>query len=201
MPRLTDDELANAVTLVKMSEYAAGGPSFYSLADASQDRYLDLCIAQAAASGEDVVAVAQVCAGFHTISFLPVRRPDLVSDRCDRPVRRSGPRTWTSRPRWLKRPASCQRSDNWGSRMAMIVQPPVLIVLPVAVVTLFAFASLGLHQIQMPKSALVTLMACPQKISRASAGHICAFSGSLAAASGSVSTAPGAGASPSTVVV
>lgn len=62
-PRLTDDELANAVTLVKMSEYAAGGPSFYSLADASQDRYLDLCIAKAAASGEDVVATAQAWAG------------------------------------------------------------------------------------------------------------------------------------------
>eukprot|EP01043_Picozoa_sp_COSAG02_P057573 COSAG02_NODE_7013_length_3227_cov_16.960038_1_plen_358_part_00 len=59
-PRLTDDELANAVTLVKMSQYAAGGPSFYSLADASQDRYLDLCIAKAAASGEEVLATCQV---------------------------------------------------------------------------------------------------------------------------------------------
>ena len=58
-PRLTDDELANAVTLVKMSQYAAGGPSFYSLADASQDRYLDLCIAKAAATGEEVLATCQ----------------------------------------------------------------------------------------------------------------------------------------------
>ena len=61
-PRLTDDELANAVTLVKMSQYAAGGPSFYSLADACQDRYLDLCIAKAAASGEEVVATRQAWA-------------------------------------------------------------------------------------------------------------------------------------------
>ena len=55
-------ELANAVTLAKMSEYASGGPSFYSLADAAQDRYLDLMIAEAEASGEEVLAKPQVWA-------------------------------------------------------------------------------------------------------------------------------------------
>jgi hypothetical protein len=62
--RLTDDELANARTLEKMAAYVRGtGPEFYSVADASQDRYLDLLIAEAAESGETLVAVPQVWAG------------------------------------------------------------------------------------------------------------------------------------------
>ena len=36
--RLTDDEIANAISLIKMAEYARGGPEFYSVAQASQDR-------------------------------------------------------------------------------------------------------------------------------------------------------------------
>jgi len=54
--RLSDDEIAVATALQKMAEYAAGGPDFYSLAEASQDRYLDLMIQQAAATAEAVRA-------------------------------------------------------------------------------------------------------------------------------------------------
>ncbi|MNC58391.1 hypothetical protein D3C75_1081160 [compost metagenome] len=38
--RLLDDELAIAGCLTRMAEYAAGGSSFYSLAEACQDTYL-----------------------------------------------------------------------------------------------------------------------------------------------------------------
>ena len=54
--RLADDELAIATCLAKMAEYAAGGPSFYSLAEAAQDHYLGILIDQAAKSGEVVRA-------------------------------------------------------------------------------------------------------------------------------------------------
>jgi len=57
--RLTDDEIAIATSLAKMGEYVAGGASFYSLADASQDRYLDLLIQDAAKTGEAIVAAPQ----------------------------------------------------------------------------------------------------------------------------------------------
>ncbi len=57
--RLSDDEIAIATSLQKMAEYAAGGPAFYSLAEASQDRYLDLLIQQAAQTGELVRAEPQ----------------------------------------------------------------------------------------------------------------------------------------------
>ena len=57
--RLTDDEIAVATCLEKMAAYAAGGPGFYSLAEASQDHYLSLLIDQAAQSGEAVVATRQ----------------------------------------------------------------------------------------------------------------------------------------------
>jgi predicted dehydrogenase len=54
--RLTDDEIAVATCLDKMADYVAGGPSFCSLRDASQDHYLALMIAQAVERGEPVVA-------------------------------------------------------------------------------------------------------------------------------------------------
>jgi predicted dehydrogenase len=52
--RLTDDEIAVATCLEKMAAYVAGGPAFYSLAEASQDHYLALLIDKAAASGETI---------------------------------------------------------------------------------------------------------------------------------------------------
>jgi predicted dehydrogenase len=57
--RLYDDEIAIAACLNKMAVYAEGGPSFYGLADASQDHYIGLLIEQAIRSGETVVSVRQ----------------------------------------------------------------------------------------------------------------------------------------------
>ena len=48
---LPDDEIAMADRLVRMAEYVEGGPSFSSLAEASQERYLGLLIDQSAAEG------------------------------------------------------------------------------------------------------------------------------------------------------
>ena len=52
--RLYDDELAIATCLTRMAEYAAGGPAFYGLPDASQDTYLGLLLAEAVRTGETV---------------------------------------------------------------------------------------------------------------------------------------------------
>ncbi|WP_250545645.1 Gfo/Idh/MocA family protein [Paenarthrobacter sp. DKR-5] len=52
--RLNDDELAIADLLEKMSHYAAGGPDVYSLAEASQDHYLQLMVRKAAGTGAAV---------------------------------------------------------------------------------------------------------------------------------------------------
>ena len=57
--RLTDDEIAVATSLDKMGDYAAGGPSFYSLAEASHDHYLGMLIEQAARSGETIATEPQ----------------------------------------------------------------------------------------------------------------------------------------------
>ncbi|WP_308638351.1 Gfo/Idh/MocA family protein [Paenibacillus silvisoli] len=57
--RLTDDEIAIATSLAKMADYAAGGPSFYSLAEASQDHYLSMLINEALASGTPVRSETQ----------------------------------------------------------------------------------------------------------------------------------------------
>lgn len=57
--RLYDDEIAIAVCMQKMAEYAAGGPSFYSLEEASQDHYLGLMIEKAIVTGETVVTAPQ----------------------------------------------------------------------------------------------------------------------------------------------
>ena len=57
--RLTDDEIAVATCLDKMATYAAGGPDFYSLADASQDHYLSLMIDKAVKTGEVIITEPQ----------------------------------------------------------------------------------------------------------------------------------------------
>ncbi|WP_163877446.1 Gfo/Idh/MocA family protein [Paenibacillus favisporus] len=61
--RLYDDEIAIACCLQQMAVYAAGGPSFYNLSDASQDHYLGMLIQQAIQSGETVVSSRQVWSG------------------------------------------------------------------------------------------------------------------------------------------
>lgn len=48
---------------MRMSEYANGGPDFYSLAEACQDRYLDLMMEQAIESGEKVRTEKQAWVG------------------------------------------------------------------------------------------------------------------------------------------
>lgn len=58
--RLYDDEIAIAVCLAKMADYAAGGPDFYSLAQASQDHYLGMMIEQAIRTG-DTVKTSRQC--------------------------------------------------------------------------------------------------------------------------------------------
>jgi hypothetical protein len=57
--RLLDDELAIASCLEKMAVYAAGGDSFYSLPEASQDQYLGMLIEEAIESGKPVQSVRQ----------------------------------------------------------------------------------------------------------------------------------------------
>jgi predicted dehydrogenase len=57
--RLNDDEIAIAVCLSRMAEYAAGAPSTYGLPEASQDHYLALMIKQAIATGESVITELQ----------------------------------------------------------------------------------------------------------------------------------------------
>lgn len=52
--RLTDDEIAIASMLVGMSEYAAGGPEVYSLADAAQDHAINWAVRDSIASGQPV---------------------------------------------------------------------------------------------------------------------------------------------------
>jgi predicted dehydrogenase len=51
---LTDDEIAVGDCMIRMANYARGGPDFYSLAEACQDRYLDIKMKEAEASGREV---------------------------------------------------------------------------------------------------------------------------------------------------
>jgi predicted dehydrogenase len=57
--RLSDDEVAIASVLAGMSAYVGGGPEVYPLAEACQDRYLDLCIGRALESGQAVATERQ----------------------------------------------------------------------------------------------------------------------------------------------
>jgi predicted dehydrogenase len=58
--RLSDDELAVAEVMARMSSFVDGGPAFYGLADACHDHYLSLLIDEAVASGEVVYSKPQV---------------------------------------------------------------------------------------------------------------------------------------------
>jgi predicted dehydrogenase len=57
--RLSDDEIAVGTVMLKMGEYVEGGAEVYALAEACQDRYLDIVIEQAAKSGESVMMQTQ----------------------------------------------------------------------------------------------------------------------------------------------
>lgn len=57
--RLSDDEIAVATSLEKMGVYVQGGPSFYGLAEAMQDHYLSLMMAQAIETGKVVTTTTQ----------------------------------------------------------------------------------------------------------------------------------------------
>jgi len=57
--RLNDDEIAIATCLEKMAQYADGGPDFYSLAEASQDHYINLMIREAVATHTEVKTATQ----------------------------------------------------------------------------------------------------------------------------------------------
>lgn len=61
--RLFDDEIAVGSCLVAMAEYLRGGPEFYSLAEACQDRYLDMLIRESAEAGKPVSSRTQSWAG------------------------------------------------------------------------------------------------------------------------------------------
>lgn len=60
--RLADDEIAIAAAIEGTARYAEGGPDFYSLADAAQDRYLDICIEEALRTGKPVETTSQAWA-------------------------------------------------------------------------------------------------------------------------------------------
>jgi len=60
---LFDDEIAIADCLLRMGEYAWGGADFYPLAEACQDRYLDIAIHESAREGRTVVTESQAWAG------------------------------------------------------------------------------------------------------------------------------------------
>ncbi|MGJ9384316.1 Gfo/Idh/MocA family oxidoreductase [Salipaludibacillus sp. CF4.18] len=57
--RLYDDEIAIATCLLKMADYIQGGPSFYSLREASQDHYLGMMMKKAIETGERIKTVHQ----------------------------------------------------------------------------------------------------------------------------------------------
>lgn len=58
--RMFDDEIAVATCMQKMAEYVQGGPDFYSLAEAMQDRYLALLTVQSAKEGKVLEASPQI---------------------------------------------------------------------------------------------------------------------------------------------
>ncbi len=59
---LSDEEIAVGDCLLRMATFAAGGPPFYSLAEACQDRYLDIMMKQAEETGVQVQTGPQMWA-------------------------------------------------------------------------------------------------------------------------------------------
>lgn len=57
--RLFDDEIAIASLLLRMGDYVRGGPEVYSLAEACQDRYLDILVHDAIKRRESVRSTTQ----------------------------------------------------------------------------------------------------------------------------------------------
>ena len=60
---LPDEEIATGTCLLNMADYAKGGAAFYPLAEACQDRYLDIKIWEAVDSGQPVTTETQIWAG------------------------------------------------------------------------------------------------------------------------------------------
>lgn len=60
--RLLDDEIAVGQCMLKMADYANGAEPFYSLAEACQDRYLNIKIEEAIATGEEIQTETQAWA-------------------------------------------------------------------------------------------------------------------------------------------
>lgn len=60
--RLFDDEIAIASILQGMADYVRGGPDIYSLAEACQDRYLDILLHRAIERGAPVTSTTQTWA-------------------------------------------------------------------------------------------------------------------------------------------
>ena len=56
----SDDEIAVATCMQNMAEFVQGGPDFYSLAEAMQDRYLALLTVQSAKEGKVLEASPQI---------------------------------------------------------------------------------------------------------------------------------------------
>ncbi len=67
--RLSDEEIAIGTCLLDMDRYLKTGEEFYSLAEASQDQYLALCMEQAADCGEAVKTEPQPWAGSGPVPF------------------------------------------------------------------------------------------------------------------------------------
>ncbi len=61
--RLSDEEIAVGTCLLEMDRYLKTGEPFYSLAEASQDQYLALCMERAADSGDRLRTEPQPWAG------------------------------------------------------------------------------------------------------------------------------------------
>ena len=60
---LSDDEIAVGTCLLRMAESVAGGAPCYPLAEACQDRYLDILLGEAVATGQPITSQTQPWSG------------------------------------------------------------------------------------------------------------------------------------------